>query len=148
MKKVLVQSTMREVVAKVGQTPARNHAGAAVMVPTLRAFHNYRCYMLPEEAEFLVEGETNRRERAVGKASYFFPAGFPVPVDENHEGPLAPAMSAEGLSTSADPKVALAAKNELLEAERVLTAREKGQGTAMDEQLGAKKAVKQPVATG
>lgn len=143
MKKVLVQSTMREVVAKVGQIPVRNHTGAAVMVPTLRPFHNFRCYMTPEEAEFLVNSKENIKMRSSGTAAYFYPAGFPAPVDENHEGPLAPAISAEALSTSADPASSLAAKDQMAEAERILAAQEKGAGTAMDRALGKQ----QPAAT-
>jgi hypothetical protein len=136
MKKVLVRSLYREPVVKVGEVAVRNHQGVAMMAPTLRAFRNYLCYMTPEEADFLVDSPENRKMRAEGKAPYFYPAGFPAPVDINYEGPLPPAVSAEGLSTSADPSSALAAKAQMERAEVELTAREKGAGTEMDRQFG------------
>lgn len=125
-KKVLVRSLYREAVVKVGHFAARNHAGVAVMVPTMRPFFNYVCYMKPEEAEFLVDSNENRKARAAGTPPYFYPAGFPAAVDEDYDGPLAPALSAENLSTSIDPAMAIAAKEQLEQAERDMVAREKG----------------------
>jgi hypothetical protein len=142
-KKVLVQSLFREVVAKVGHFPQRDHRGVAVMTPILRQFWDYKCYCTPEEAEFLVESVENRKMRAAGIAAYFFPAGFPAPVDENYEGALPPPISGDTL-TAADPAMALAAKDQMAAAETEMRAREaktKGSDSAMARQLG-----QQPVA--
>jgi hypothetical protein len=139
-KKVLVRSIYREVVAKVGEMPTRDHNNRPAMAPMLRKFLNYQCYMTPEEAEFLVDSNENRKMRTTGNAAYFYPAGFPVPVDVDHEGPLSDAVSAENAMTQGDPGASLAAKEQLARAEAALAAQEKGANSAMERELGAKSA--------
>lgn len=119
MKKVLVQSVYAEPVVKVGEIYSRNEKGQAIASPILRSFRGHKCYMTPEEAEFLVESKENRKNRAAGRGKYFYPAGIPVPVDADFEGPLSPAASGDSVLVM-DPLQAIAAMEQTQRAEEAM----------------------------
>lgn len=122
-KKVLVRSIYRHVVAKCGEHAIRLPTGDAIMEAETREFRDYMCYMTPQEAQFLVESPENAKARAAGKPRYFYPAGIPVPVDIDHDGPLAPSGNASSF-IAADPTQSIAAKQQMERAARMLASQE------------------------
>lgn len=145
-KKVLVRSVYRHVVAKVGEHPVRLPSGDAVMEAETREFRDFMCYMSPEEAHFLVESGENAKARAAGKPRYYYPAGIPVPVDVNHDGPLAPAGSASSF-IAADPTQSIAAKVQMERAARMLAAQDRALNAPPVEKNAPEKATEKPVST-
>ncbi len=98
-KKVLVRSRHREVTAQVTRDLSKDEKGRVVETNHgFRQFLNNLCYMTMEEAANLIDSPENVAYIDQGLPPlYSYPAGMPVPVDEDHDGPLAPPMSGSGL---------------------------------------------------
>src|SRR5882724_10659965 len=125
-KKVLVRSRYREVVARTTRDWERDKDGKIRELNGFRQFFAHKCYMSPSEAAFLVDSEENQRYIDAGhQPLYYYPAGVPVPVDENFEGILPPPLQ-EGALAASDPKMIAAARNVMQLAEDRLKIKEKG----------------------
>jgi hypothetical protein len=125
--KVLVQSRYREARVRVGREYVVTHIDGKeelTEVNHYRQFRNYKCYMTPEEAAFIVESKENITEQELGQARYWYPAGMAIPVpaeyDEKNMGPFMPAT--EGDQAMADPRAAAGAKIIAAEKQKALDA--------------------------
>jgi len=98
-KKVLVRSRYREVTVRTQRELSRDDKGKIVESSTgFRQFINHHAWMTMQEAAELIDSPENKKHIDGGLPPlYYYPAGMPVPVDENFEGPLAPALTGEGL---------------------------------------------------
>lgn len=98
-KKVLVRSRYREATVRTQREFARDEKGKIVETETrFRQFINHHAWMSMEEAAAVVDSPENSKHIDAGlPALYYYPAGMPVPVDENYQGPLEPALSGDGL---------------------------------------------------
>jgi hypothetical protein len=125
--KVLVQSRYREARVRVGRGwRVENIDGKeeAKEINYFRQFRNWKCYMTPAEAAFIVESKENERASEAGNAKYWYPAGMAIPVPDTYGvkdmGPFLPAT--EGDQTMADPRAAAGAKQIEQEKEAALEA--------------------------
>lgn len=105
--KVLVYSAMKEARACTG----RRVDGEGNFHLQFRQFRPLgpkspfgKAYMTPEEANFLVESSYVRKHAEAGlQAPYFYPAGFPAPVEDNYEEPFSPPLTEKSFFVS-DPR--------------------------------------------
>jgi hypothetical protein len=102
-------------------------------VPPLRSMKNGspryaeygECYMTPEEARFLVESHENRAYTEAGEVTpYSYPAGVPLPVADNFEGPLLAPLTSKTLGV-ADSRQMEAAERMMAERDASLGGQEK-----------------------
>jgi len=102
--KILVRSRYREVSAKTGtffdDAGLSHEQWRRFSPPHGKATHG-QTYMTPEEAKYLVESDENRAHIEAGlEPEYSYPAGYPMPVTDNLDGPLQPPMTSKNFHVS------------------------------------------------
>lgn len=129
--KVLVRSRYREATVRTTRDLSRDEKNRIVETNAgYRQFVNSECYMTMQEAAELVDSGENKAHIDAGlPALYYYPAGMPVPVDENHGGPLNAPMSQDGLVAN-NPMQNSAAKRVSEEADRQIAVRAKNAQSA------------------
>lgn len=112
--KIKVRSRYREVSAKTGtffDDEGFSHEQWRRFTPPHPKAQHGEVYMTPEEAKYLVESDENRAHIEAGlEAEYSYPAGYPMPVADNLDGPLQPPMTSKSFHVSDTRQIEKATK--------------------------------------
>jgi len=115
--KIKVRSRYREGVAVTGRVwdDEKVHLQFRAFAPPHPKANFGETYMSPQEARFLVESKQNRMHVEAGlEPEYSYPAGYPMPVADNLDGPFAPPMTEKNFHVS-DPRQIEQAQNWMAE---------------------------------